>query len=110
IDPSEPGRNLARTFSVTADPEEALGALEHQLAGQAPYRKWADEVRQAMLEWQATVETEASKRTTPISVQQLCMEIGNVLPDDAIVVGDTGFSAIWSANLIPLRSSRQTYL
>ena len=110
IDPAEPGRNLARTFSVTADPVEAIGALEQQLAGQAPYREWADEVRQAMQEWQATVATEAGKRTTPISVQQLCMEIGNVLPDDAIVVGDTGFSAIWSANLIPLRSARQTYL
>jgi acetolactate synthase-1/2/3 large subunit len=46
----------------------------------------------------------------PIRPERLCAELARALPEDAILVSDTGYSAIWSGTLIDLPSPRQTYL
>ena len=38
----------------------------------------------------------------------MCDEISKALPDNAILVGDTGYSAVWSAGCIKMKKS-QTY-
>jgi len=47
---------------------------------------------------------------TPIRPERICREITERLPDDAILVSDTGYSAIWVASMIQLRSPRQTFI
>jgi acetolactate synthase-1/2/3 large subunit len=42
--------------------------------------------------------------------ERLCRELSAALPEDAIVVVDTGHSGMWTGQLLGLRSPRQTYL
>ncbi|HTN61647.1 MAG TPA: thiamine pyrophosphate-binding protein [Devosia sp.] len=109
IDPSELGRNYPGMHGIAADPREAVTALAGELAENVRFADWAETVRAVMADWRAQVAEAAASGSAPIAVQRLCAEIGKALPDNAILVGDTGFSAIWSANLIPMRAG-QTYL
>ena len=46
----------------------------------------------------------------PIRPERLCREISDALPHDALVVADTGNSAIWSGMMLRLRSPEQRYI
>ena len=108
VEPAEPGRSYTGMHPVVADPRVAIEALDATLVDAPSFEGWAASAGRLVASWKA----EAGKLVTsarPIAVQRLCAEIGQALPDDAILVADTGFSTIWSANLIPLRQG-QTYL
>lgn len=47
--------------------------------------------------------------SAPISPARLCAEVNKVLPDDAVLVSDTGYSAVWSATMIKMKQSQQYY-
>jgi acetolactate synthase-1/2/3 large subunit len=42
--------------------------------------------------------------------QRLCHELTAVLPENAILVADTGYSALWSGNLVKITHPDQTYM
>jgi acetolactate synthase-1/2/3 large subunit len=42
--------------------------------------------------------------------QRLCHELTKVLPSDAILVADTGYSALWTGNLVDMLHPKQTYM
>ena len=46
----------------------------------------------------------------PIYPDRLCAEITRALPEDGILVADTGYSGIWTSTLIELNGTTQTYL
>jgi len=52
----------------------------------------------------------AEKSTAPISVERLCAEVTRALPEDGILVADTGYSGIWTGTMIELNGIGQTYL
>ncbi|KAA0971641.1 thiamine pyrophosphate-binding protein [Aureimonas fodinaquatilis] len=110
IDPAEAGRNYPAIYAVAADPRDTIEALQKAMADQQRYTSWADEVRSAVSQWQKAADELADSQAVPIGAQALCKAVGDALPDNAILVGDTGFSAIWSGNAIALRGAGQTYL
>lgn len=109
IEPLEPGRSYVGMHPVVGDPGRAIEALDAALADADPFGQWAGTAARIVARWKAKAAELASSSARPIAVQRLCAEVGAALPDDAILVGDTGFSAIWSANMIPMREG-QTYL
>jgi acetolactate synthase-1/2/3 large subunit len=50
------------------------------------------------------------KNTAPIAVERLCAEITKALPQDGVLVADTGYSGIWTGTMIDLNGAGQTYL
>jgi acetolactate synthase-1/2/3 large subunit len=50
------------------------------------------------------------KGTAPIAVERLCAEVTRALPDDGILVADTGYSGIWTGTMIDLNGAGQRYL
>lgn len=109
IEPQEPGRSYVGMHPVVADPRKAVEALDAALADAASFAGWAEDAAAIVGRWKAGLDALTTSSARPIAVQRLCAEIGAALPDDAILVGDTGFSAIWSSNMIPMREG-QTYL
>ncbi len=109
IDPSELGRNHAATIAVHADPARGVAGLVAQIA---PRRDtgWARRAADAITAWRHSIATLLASPDTPIRPERLCAELGAALPDDAIFVSDTGYSAVWSGTLIDLPSPRQSYL
>src|SRR5690606_20697328 len=46
----------------------------------------------------------------PIRPERLCKEGSDALPENAILVSDTGYSSIWTATMVDLTHPGQTYL
>jgi acetolactate synthase-1/2/3 large subunit len=109
IDPAELGRNIAATIPVLADPACGVEAL---LAKVAPREAtaWANQAAEAQAAWRREVAPLLASDAAPIRPERLCAEVARALPDDAILVSDTGYSAVWTGTLVDLPSPRQTYL
>jgi acetolactate synthase-1/2/3 large subunit len=46
----------------------------------------------------------------PIRPEKLCKELTKALPSNAVLVSDTGFSAIWTGTMVYLTHSEQSYI
>jgi acetolactate synthase-1/2/3 large subunit len=49
------------------------------------------------------------KGNAPISVERLCAEVTRALPEDGILVADTGYSGIWTGTMVDLNGAGQGY-
>jgi acetolactate synthase-1/2/3 large subunit len=110
IDPAELGRNYPNTVGVAGDAKVSLQRLIAQLAPDAGNAEWLTRVRQIVSEWKAEIEPLRHSDETPIRPERLCKELADVLPEDAVVVSDTGYAAIWTATMLPITRPMQTYL
>ena len=71
------------------------------------YAEWAAGLVDA---WRAGMAPEMASNETPIRVERLCAEITAALPEDGILVADTGYSGIWTGTCIDLNGAGQIYL
>ena len=110
IDASECGRNYPDTHAVVGDPTTALQNLLDATQAQSVWRDWANEAGQRFRDWRASLLSFCQSSTTPIRTERLCHELGKCLPEDAVLVADTGYSGIWSGTLVDLKHPDQTYL
>ena len=60
--------------------------------------------------WRDSAASVTTSLATPIRAERLAAELSDCLPETAIVVADTGFSAIWTAQFTEFRFPGQTYL
>lgn len=108
IDPAELGKNYPKSINLLGDAKTVLSQLSSRISElQRP--EWrattAKYVEETLSEY-ASVQNDDS---TPIRPEFLCSEISKALPDDAIVVSDTGYSAVWSATMLRMKPP-QKYL
>src|SRR5581483_1529761 len=61
-------------------------------------------------DWRAGMTALAEKNAAPIAVERLCAEVTKALPEDGVLVADTGYSGIWTGTMIELNGAGQTYL
>jgi acetolactate synthase I/II/III large subunit len=109
IDPAELGRNLPGALPILADPGLAAAALAAAVRPRAA-TAWARHAAAALAAWRDEIAPLLASEAAPIRPERLCAELARALPADAILVSDTGYSAVWSGTLIDLPSPRQTYL
>lgn len=109
IDPVEIGRNYPHTIGLQCDVRAGLNALA-QRAPALRHDQWLERARSHVAQWRAAADMMRNADCVPIRPERLCRELEAVLPDDAIVVADTGFAAMWTGNLMYLRSPRQDYM
>jgi acetolactate synthase-1/2/3 large subunit len=115
VDGREVGRNYPGVSGVVGDPGIALDEMAAALGGPKGHGAvdWKDWAGAAVGRFDAWRESMAEFRTssaTPMRVERLCHEISEVLPEDAILVADTGYSGIWTGTVLELKHSGQTYL
>ncbi len=110
INPAEIGRNYPNTLGILGDARAALEALLAEL-GPAPRKQgWAEQARGLVAEWRASVEPQCRSEAVPIRPERLCADITAELPENAVVVADTGYSAIWAGTLIEINRPGQLFL
>ena len=114
IDPVELGRNYPNTVSVLGDAKVTLAAMTEE-ALKTPLAdwdivSWRDHVRELVGEWRASSESERSSDAVPMRPERLCAELSDLLPEDAVLVSDTGHAGIWSGVMIELRHASQRYI
>ena len=110
LDGQEIGRNYAGVTAVWGCPRQAVIDIA---AAVTPRAAWADFAAHAMAEiaeWRRGMEPAIRSDAAPLRVERLCHEISEALPENAILVADTGYSGIWTATMVDLPHAGQSYL
>jgi acetolactate synthase-1/2/3 large subunit len=112
INPEALGRNYPLLDAVNGDAKVTLGRmLAAADRGSAGKRKaWIEETRKICAEWQEKYRSLLASDAVPIRPERLCAELTRHVPDDAIVVVDTGHAGMWMGGMYDLTSPRQTYM
>jgi len=109
IEPTEVGRNYAGAIGVVGDAKVSVAKLTAALAS-GTNEAWLQRVQTLVKAWRNDIEALRRSDAVPISTARLCKELTDVLPENAVLVSDTGFSAIWTASMVHLTHPGQTYL
>ncbi|HET6238548.1 MAG TPA: thiamine pyrophosphate-binding protein [Acetobacteraceae bacterium] len=110
IDPLELGRSYGNTLGLMGDPKATLAKLLAALGNPARDTAFADRARGIVAGWREARAPLLASNAVPILPDRLCAEITAALPEDGILVADTGYSGIWTSTLIELNGTSQTYL
>jgi acetolactate synthase-1/2/3 large subunit len=109
-DPLEIGRSYRNTTGIVGDPKATVARLVEIIGRPVRDSGFADEVARIVGDWCASVVALAETNTAPIAVERLCAEVTRALPQDGILVADTGYSGIWTGTMIELNGAGQSYL
>jgi acetolactate synthase-1/2/3 large subunit len=112
IEPEALGRNYPLLAAVNGDAKVTLARVLPQAdrASAAKRKNWIGEVNAICSEWQKKYEPALTSDAVPIRPERLCHELTRHVPDDAIVVVDTGHAGMWMGGMFDLTSPRQSYM
>ena len=112
IEPQSLGRNYPLRAAVNADAKQALAwMLAHADARSAGRRAaWTARARGIVAAWRGRYRGLLESDAVPIRPERICHELTRHLPEDAIVMVDTGHSGMWMGGMYDLRSPRQSYI
>ena len=89
----------------------ANGELRTATTVVAPNREqWVQRAQRWVQEWRDEFEALLNSDAVPIRPERLCRELDAALPSDAVLVSDTGYSAIWTATMVNLTHPQQSYI
>ncbi|HVY58542.1 MAG TPA: thiamine pyrophosphate-binding protein [Xanthobacteraceae bacterium] len=112
IDPEAIGRNYPLQAGVNGDAKVTLTQMleEADRATAARRAPWIAEVQAICREWYAKYEPVLTSDAVPIRPERICAELTRHVPEDGIVVVDTGHAGMWMGGMYDLRSPRQSYM
>ncbi|HEU5017250.1 MAG TPA: thiamine pyrophosphate-binding protein [Pseudolabrys sp.] len=112
IAPESLGRNYPLAASVLGDAKTVLARMLAQ-ADKASAKKreaWIKEVAGLRSDWYAKYKPALESDAVPIHPARICHELSRHVPDDAIVVVDTGHAGMWMGGMYDLRGPGQSYM
>ncbi|MDX3905748.1 MAG: thiamine pyrophosphate-binding protein [Pigmentiphaga sp.] len=106
------GKSYLKTVALVGDLRSSITALGKAVAAHGAERDaaFAHEAANRMQAWRHTARELTESNSHPIRVERIIHEICRALPEDGILVADTGYSAIWSSVYAGLNGTRQEYL
>ena len=110
IEPAELGRNYPNSVALMGDAKVTVQHLIEAVGAGERKEQWARKAHEAVEEWRAEVAPQRNSDAVPIRPERLCKEIEEFLPDDALLMSDTGHSGIWTGTMIDLKHSGRSYL
>lgn len=105
IEPSELGKNYRDTIGLLGDAKVVLEQIS-TAADTASDGKWLQQVQAQVAVELAGLSASADASGELISPYLLCRELSRVLPDNAVLMADTGNSAIWTSTAVRMKSSQ----
>ena len=112
IEPETIGRNYPLKASVQGDAKVALARMLTQTNAESAAGRaaWAARAGEIVGEWRDTYSELLNSDVVPMRPERICKELTEHLPDDAIVVVDTGHSGMWMGGMYDLRTPNQSYI
>jgi acetolactate synthase-1/2/3 large subunit len=110
IEGSQLGINYPSAFGLMGDAKATLRKLTEYVEPKADKANWSRRAQRLVRQWRREIERLGESSSLPTQPERLCREIARSLPCDAILVSDTGFSAMWSGTMIPLTDARQRFI
>jgi acetolactate synthase-1/2/3 large subunit len=112
INPEALGRNYPLRASVLGDAKTVLARMR-ELAdtGSTKTRKpWSEQAQAICREWYEKYRPLLTSDAVPMRPERICAELTKNLPDDAIVVVDTGHAGMWMGGMYDLTGPNQSYM
>ncbi|MSP13562.1 MAG: thiamine pyrophosphate-binding protein [Chloroflexi bacterium] len=110
VDPTELGRNYPAQVPLLGDARVSLQQILQTLGPVTPKESWAAHAGQLVGQWRRELTSQLRSEATPIRPERLCQELSDFLPDDAVLVSDTGHAGMWSGGMLDLKYPGQSYL
>ena len=110
INPSELGRNYPNALGVCGDARTVLRQMLDDIKLRPQRDAWIERVSGLVGEWRDLIAPDLNSAQLPIRPQRLCHEISQNLPDDVILVSDTGYSCVWAGTMISITKSTQRFI
>ncbi|MEZ4861819.1 MAG: thiamine pyrophosphate-binding protein [Caldilineaceae bacterium] len=110
INPAEIGRNYPVKVGLQGDARNTLRRMLELAETVASRSEWLSRVQTLVQRWQESVSAQVNADTAPMRPERLCRELSTHLPDDAILVSDTGHSGIWTGTMLDLQHPGQSYI
>ena len=74
------------------------------------HTEWIKRIQHLVNEWKNEVTPLLKSDTIPMRPERLSNELTKSLPNDAILVSDTGHSGIWTGTMMDLKHEKQSYI
>ena len=111
IEPETLGRNYPLKAGVLGDAKVCLSEMLRlaDRASAAGRKAWIEQVRKICGEWRAKYRPMLESDAAPIRPERICAELSRYVPDDAIVLSDTGHAGMWMGGMYDVRA-RQSFM
>lgn len=96
IDGAELGKNYPKTYGVMGDAKTVMDQLEAVIEEKSR-NEWRAKVKEFVAKDLARWDANAEQGDGPIQTGFLCKTFSDMLPDDAVISADTGWSATWAS-------------
>jgi acetolactate synthase-1/2/3 large subunit len=110
IDPEALGRNYPPEVAINADARNALTRMLELSQSAGEHRAWAETAAGRVVDWRLEYAPLLESDQAPMRPERLCAELTDLVPDDGIVVVDTGHAGMWMGGMFDLRAPTQSYL
>lgn len=106
------GRNYPLRASVQADAKIALEQMVEMADSSGPRKRnaWISRVAEINAAWRAEYDGLLMSDAEPIRPERICNDLTKHMPDDAVVVVDTGHGGMWMGGMFDLKSPKQSYM
>ena len=112
IDPNELGRHYPDTLGLVTDAKLGLADLAAAAAADASAGRlaWAARARHIVGQWRDQYAEVMASDAEPIRPERLAAEFTRHLPDNALLVSDTGHSGMWTGGMVDLTRPGQGFI
>jgi acetolactate synthase-1/2/3 large subunit len=112
INPEVLGRTYPLQAAICGDVKVTMQRmLEHVDRSTAKRRQaWNETTRSICQEYYEKYKPVFESNAAPIRPERICRELTKHLPDDAVVLVDTGHAGMWMGGMFDTRTNTQTYL
>ena len=102
IDPKFVSIRYPMEVNLVGDSAETLNALIPRLQ-RKQNRQWRERIENNIAEWWEVLEARAMNEASPINPQRMFWELSSRLPENCIIVADSGSAANWFARDLKIR-------
>jgi acetolactate synthase-1/2/3 large subunit len=112
IEPETIGRNYPLKAGVLGDAKVTLAQMLAQCERKSAARRsaWIERVKGICAEWRDKYRAALESEAVPIRPERICAELSRHVPDDAIVLADTGHAGMWMGGMYDVRGARQSFI
>lgn len=113
INAAELGRSYPISAGLHGDVAASLRKMIAAASSEEPSTaraNWLATVRGFVASWRSNAEELYNSDVLPMRPERLCKELTEILPDDSILVADTGHSGIWTGTMIDFKHPGQSFI
>ena len=110
INAAELGRSYPAQAALQGDAKASIRKLIDAMAPLGPRTEWGNRTRQLVNDWRDEVASHVNSDAVPMRPERLCKELSDFLPEDSILVSDTGHAGIWTSTMLDLNQPDQSYI